>query len=101
MSSTEEHERLIEVFIGPQHPTSGHTRFIVKLDGDIIVDFIPDMGWVHRTIEKIAETKTYVQIIPLIERQAILDSANHNLGYILALEKLIEVVAPPRAQYLR
>ncbi len=98
MSST---EKLLEVFIGPQHPTSGHTRFIVKLDGDIIVDFIPDLGWVHRTIEKIAETKVYIQIIPLIERQAILDSANHNLGYILALEKLLNVEAPQRAKYLR
>jgi NADH-quinone oxidoreductase subunit D len=98
MSST---EKLLEVFIGPQHPTSGHTRFIVKLDGDIIVDFKPDLGWVHRTIEKIAETKTYIQIIPLIERQAILDSANHNLGYILTLEKLLNVEAPPRAKYLR
>lgn len=94
-------EKLLEVFIGPQHPTSGHMRFIAELDGDIIVDFIPDMGWVHRTIEKIAETKTYIQIIPLIERQAILDSANYNLGYILALEKLLDIEAPPRAQYLR
>lgn len=98
MSST---EKLLEVFIGPQHPTSGHTRFNVKLDGDIIVDFVPDMGWVHRSIEKIAETKTYFQIIPLIERHAILDSANYNLGYILALEKLLDIEAPPRARYLR
>ncbi len=94
-------ENWMEVFIGPQHPTSGHTRFIVRLDGDIVVDFIPDMGWVHRTIEKIAETKSYIQVIPLIERQAILDSANHNLGYILALEKLLDIEVPPRAQYLR
>ncbi|HID17497.1 TPA: NADH-quinone oxidoreductase subunit D [Candidatus Bathyarchaeota archaeon] len=93
--------KFIELLIGPQHPTSGHTRFIARLDGDIITEFEPDIGWVHRTIEKIAETKTYIQIIPLIERQAILDAANHNLGYVLALEKLLGIEAPPKAHYLR
>ena len=52
-------------------------------------------------MEKIAESKTYLQIIPLIERPALPDAANHNLGYILALEKLLDVEVPPKAQYLR
>lgn len=94
-------ERFIEVFIGPQHPGSGHMRLILKMDGDIIVDVDPDIGYVHRTIEKLSEVKTYVQVIPLIERPVIADAFNITLGYVLALEKLLGVEAPPRAQYLR
>ncbi len=76
-------------------------RLIAEVDGDIIVRFEPNIGYVHRAVEKIAETKTYLQIIPLVERPALPDAANHNLGYILALEKLLDVQIPPRAQYLR
>jgi NADH-quinone oxidoreductase subunit D len=96
---TEEEE--IELLMGPQHPGSGHMRLIAELDGDVIINFKPDIGYVHRAVEKIAENKTYVQIIPLVERPALPDTANHNLGYILALEKLLDIEAPPRAQYLR
>jgi NADH-quinone oxidoreductase subunit D len=71
------------------------------MDGDRILNFEPNIGYVHRAVEKIAETKTYVQIIPLVERPALPDTANHNLGYVLALEKLLGIEAPPRAQYLR
>ncbi len=94
-------ERYIEVFIGPQHPGSGHMRFIVSLDGDIILDFEPDIGYVHRAVEKIAETKTYIQIIPLVERPIVIDAINVNLAYVLALERLLDVEVPRRARYLR
>jgi len=94
-------ERTIELLIGPQHPGSGHMRLKAEVDGDIILKFEPNIGYVHRAVEKIAENKTYVQIIPLVERPALPDTANHNLGYILALEKLMNMEAPPRAQYLR
>ncbi|MFQ5710843.1 MAG: NADH-quinone oxidoreductase subunit D [Candidatus Geothermarchaeales archaeon] len=94
-------ERYLELLIGPQHPGSGHMRFIVRLDGDVIVDFEPDIGFVHRSVEKIAETKTYIQIIPLVERPILVDAVNVNLAYVLALEKLLDVEPPPRAQYLR
>ena len=97
MSGTE----TVELLIGPQHPGSGHMRLIAELDGDIIIRFEPNIGYVHRAVEKIAETKTYIQIVPLVERPALADTANHNLGYILALEKLLDVEVPPRAQYLR
>jgi len=76
-------------------------RLTAEVDGDLIIKFDPNIGYVHRAVEKIAETKTYVQIIPLVERPALPDTANHNLGYVLALEKLLGVEAPPRAQYLR
>ncbi|RLE46565.1 MAG: NADH-quinone oxidoreductase subunit D [Candidatus Methanomethylicota archaeon] len=94
-------DRYIELLWGPQHPSSGHMRFIVKMDGDVVSEFYPDPGYRHVGIEKIAETKTYIQIIPLIERPAILDAANLNFVYVLALEKLLDIEAPPRAQYLR
>ncbi len=76
-------------------------RLIAEVDGDIIVNFEPNIGYVHRAVEKLAETKTYLQIIPLVERPMLPDTANANLGYILALEKLLDLEIPPRAQYLR
>ncbi len=94
-------ERTIELYIGPQHPGSGHMRFDITLDGDIIVKAEPSIGYVHRSVEKIAETKTYIQIVPLVERPSLADTVNPNLGYILAVEKLLGIEAPPRAQYLR
>jgi NADH-quinone oxidoreductase subunit D len=76
-------------------------RLVAEMDGDLILKFEANIGYVHRAVEKIAETKVYLQIIPLVERPALPDTANHNLGYVLALEKLLGVEAPPRAQYLR
>ena len=94
-------ERTMELLIGPQHPSSGHMRLYAEVDGDIVVRLKPNIGYVHRTVEKLAETKKYIQIIPLVERPSLADAANHNLGYVLALEKLLGIEAPPRAQYLR
>lgn len=91
----------VELLIGPQHPGSGHMRLIAEVDGDIIIRFEPNIGYVHRAVEKIAETKTYLQVIPLVERPSLADTANTSLGYILALEKLLDVEVPPRAQYIR
>jgi len=94
-------EKVYELFIGPQHPASGHMRFIVRLDGDIIVDVEPDIGYVHRTMEKLSEGREYIKNIPLFERATIIDSNNITLGYVKALEKLLGVEPPPRAKYLR
>lgn len=94
-------ERVVELSIGPQHPGSGHMRFVVRLDGDVMVDVDPDIGYVHRAVEKIAETKAYLQVIPLVERPALADTVHPNLGYVLAVEKLLGIEAPPRAQYIR
>jgi NADH-quinone oxidoreductase subunit D len=91
----------VELLIGPQHPGSGHMRLIVDVDGDTIIGFTPNIGYVHRAVEKIAETKTYIQIIPLVERPMLADTASANLGFVLALEKLLDVEIPPRSQYLR
>lgn len=94
-------EETIELLMGPQHPGSGHMRLIAEVDGDIIIKFDPNIGYVHRAVEKIAEYKTYLQIIPLIERPMLPDTANANIGYIIALEKLLDVEVPKRAQYIR
>jgi len=94
-------ERAITIFYGPQHPASGHMRIILEVDGDIVVKADPDIGYVHRGIEKLAEYKTYLQVIPLVERQCLPDAAHHNLAYILALEEILGIEPPERAQYLR
>ena len=90
-----------ELNVGPQHPGSGHMRIYVKLNGDIIVDAELDPGYVHRAVEKLSEIRNYMHLIPLIERPAILDSIHMNLGYIMAVEKILGVDVPERALYLR
>ncbi len=94
-------DRILELYIGPQHPGSGHMRFHVRVDGDIIVEAQPNIGYVHRAVEKIAETKKYIQIVPLVERPSLADTTSPNLCYILALEKLLKIEPPERASYLR
>lgn len=89
------------VLVGPQHPGSGHMRLIVRVKGDVIQEVIPDPGYVHRAIEKLAENRLYIQNIPLVERPAIMDSANLNLGYVRAIEDAMEIEVPDRARYLR
>lgn len=89
------------VIVGPQHPGSGHMRIILKLKGDIIIDALPDPGYVHRSLEKIAENRLYIQNIPLVERPAIMDCANFNLGYVRAIENALELEVPERAKYIR
>ncbi|MEM3267608.1 MAG: hypothetical protein QXR69_02850, partial [Conexivisphaerales archaeon] len=68
-------EGKLRVSFGPQHPGSGHMRIILTINGDIVEDAIPDVGYVHRGVEKMCEYKTYIQNIPHIERPAIHDSA--------------------------
>jgi NADH dehydrogenase subunit D (EC 1.6.5.3) len=92
---------LYEVFIGPQHPGSGHMRIIVRLDGDVIVEADPDIGYVHRTMEKLSEVREWLKPIPLLERMTIIDACNVTLPYVNALEKLMDKSPPPRASYLR
>ncbi len=89
------------VLVGPQHPGSGHMRLIVRVHGDIIKEVIPDPGYVHRCIEKLAENRLYIQNIPLVERPAIMDAANLNLGYVRAIEEALDIEVPERAKYIR
>jgi len=90
-----------EVQIGPSHPGSGHMRIIVELDGDVMVRVDPDIGFVHRTMEKLAEGRDWIKNISLFERMAILDACNITLPYVEAVEKLLDIEPPERAKYLR
>src|SRR3954464_8384006 len=88
--------------IGPQHPaTHGTLRVIVRLDGEQVVAAEPVMGYMHRGYEKLVEVRTYPQITTLINRIDWLSSFANEVPFILAAEKLMEVEAPPRAQWIR
>jgi NADH-quinone oxidoreductase subunit D len=96
-----EEDRLMTLSIGPQHPGSGHFRFIVKVDGDYIVYCDPDPGYVHRGEEKMCEYRNVIQNIPHLERPVIHDSNNITYSYSLAVEELVGIEVPRRGQYIR
>jgi NADH-quinone oxidoreductase subunit D len=88
--------------MGPQHPsTHGVLRVILELDGEVVVKATPDIGFLHRGLEKLAESKTYHQCIPLTDRLDYVAGMSNNLAYVLAVEKLLGMEAPPRAQAIR
>jgi NADH-quinone oxidoreductase subunit D len=88
--------------MGPQHPsTHGVLRLILELDGEIVVNCIPDIGFLHTGIEKNMEAKTYMKAEPLTDRIDYLHPIGNNLVYCLAVEKLCELDVPPRAQAVR
>ncbi len=94
-------EQLI-VNLGPQHPsTHGVFRMAVTLDGETIVDLKPVMGYLHRNHEKIGERNTYLMNIPFTDRLDYLSSLSNNFGYVLAVEKLMGIKPPERAEYIR
>ena len=88
--------------IGPQHPsTHGVFRMRVTFDGEVIVDLEPVFGYLHRGVEKLAEARTYTQVIPLTDRMDYLASMSNNFAYVLAVEKLAGIEVPERAEYIR
>ena len=88
--------------IGPQHPaTHGTLRLIARLDGEQVIEIDPVMGYMHRGYEKLTEVRTYPQVTTLINRIDWLGSFANEVPFILAAEKLMEVEAPPRAQWIR
>ena len=92
----------ITVNIGPQHPsTHGVFRMRVSFDGEVIQDVEPVFGYLHRGSEKLAEERTYTQVITLTDRLDYLASMSNNQAYVLAAEKLLGVEAPERGQYIR
>ncbi len=94
--------RLMTINMGPQHPaTHGVLRVVLELDGEVIVKATPDIGHLHRGVEKLAETKTYHQSIPFTDRLDYTNAMGNNLAYVLAVEKLLGLEVPKRAQYLR
>lgn len=94
--------RWMTINMGPQHPaTHGVLRLVLELDGEIIVKAIPHIGHLHRGVEKLAENRTYHQVIPLTDRLDYTNAMGNNLAYVLAVEKLLGIEVPKRAQYLR
>jgi len=88
--------------MGPQHPsTHGVLRVILKLDGEKILGTDCVIGYLHRGVEKIAENRTYAQFNPYVDRMDYVAAVSNGLGYCLAVEKLLNVEAPPRAQAVR
>ncbi len=88
--------------IGPQHPaTHGTLRIVAKLDGEQVVECEPVCGYMHRGYEKLAEVRTFPQVTTLINRIDWLGSFANEVPFILAAEKLMEIEAPPRAQWIR
>jgi NADH-quinone oxidoreductase subunit D len=88
--------------MGPQHPaTHGVLRVILKLDGEKIIGTECVVGYLHRGVEKIGENRTYVHFNPYVDRLDYVASVSNGLGYCEAVEKLLSVTAPPRAQTIR
>ena len=88
--------------MGPQHPsTHGVLRLLLELDGERVVQCIPDVGYLHTGIEKEMETKTYLKSLVLTDRMDYLAPLTNNLAYCTALEKLMDITVPPRAQAIR
>ena len=94
-------DRII-VNLGPQHPsTHGVFRMVAVVEGETIVDLKPVMGYLHRNHEKIGERNTFLQNIPFTDRLDYISSMSNNFGYVLAVEKLMDVKPPERAEYIR
>ena len=95
-------KRFMTINMGPQHPaTHGVLRLVLELDGEIIVKATPHIGHLHRGVEKLGENRTYHQFIPLTDRLDYTNAMGNNLAYVLAVEKLLGIEVPKRAQYLR
>ena len=88
--------------MGPQHPaTHGVLRLLVELDGEIVVNCIPDIGFLHTGVEKNMEAKTYQKAEVMTDRLDYMNTIGNNLAYCMAVEKLVDLDVPPRAQAIR
>src|SRR5579871_2515938 len=95
-------DRTMILNMGPQHPsTHGVLRLLLEIDGETVVKCVPDIGYLHTGIEKTCEAKFYQQVVPLTDRIDYLCPMTNNLAYCLAVEKLIQLEIPPRAEWLR
>lgn len=90
------------VNMGPQHPSTHGVLYLdLRLDGEEVIDCIVHIGYLHRSMEKIAENRTYTQFIPFTDRLDYVASMNNNLGYVMAVEKLMNIKVSKRAEYIR
>ncbi len=90
------------VNMGPHHPsTHGVFRMVIKLDGETVIDLKPVVGYLHRNHEKIGERNTWLANMPFTDRLDYITAMSNNFGYALAVEKLLDIQVPERAEYLR
>ena len=95
-------DRTMILNMGPQHPsTHGVLRLVLEIDGEVVVRVAPDIGFLHTGIEKTCEAKFYQQVVPLTDRIDYISPMHNNLCYCLAVEKLLQLEIPERAQWLR
>jgi NADH-quinone oxidoreductase subunit D len=95
-------DRTMVLNMGPQHPsTHGVLRLVIEIDGETVLKVVPDIGYLHTGIEKTCEAKFYQQVVPLTDRIDYLCPMTNNLAYCLAVEKLLQLEIPDRAQWLR
>ncbi len=88
--------------IGPQHPsTHGVARLVTRLDGERAVKIEPVIGYLHRGIEKLAENRNYVQFLPITDRLDYVSSITNNMVYVQAVEEILGIDVPERAEYIR
>jgi NADH-quinone oxidoreductase subunit D len=88
--------------MGPQHPsTHGVLRLVIEIDGETVLKVVPDIGYLHTGIEKTCEAKFYQQVVPMTDRIDYLSPMSNNLCYCLAVEKLLELEIPEKAQWMR
>jgi len=92
----------LEINMGPQHPaTHGVLRIKLKLDGERVLDADCVIGYLHRGVEKISENRTYTKCLPYYDRTDYIAAVSNALGYVLGVEKLMEIEVPERAVYIR
>jgi len=88
--------------MGPQHPaTHGVLRLVLRLDGETVIACVPELGYLHRGYEKLAENMTYYEFIPHTDRLDYISPMANNVAWVLAVEILFMIRPPPRAQYIR
>ncbi|MCK5744371.1 MAG: NADH-quinone oxidoreductase subunit D, partial [Caldisericia bacterium] len=93
---------ILKLNIGPHHPaTHGVFRLKTELDGEVVVNSTPVLGYLHRGIEKLAENLTYFQFIPYLDRLDYLSGFLNEYPYVATVERLMEIEVPERAQYIR
>ena len=102
MSDQATDDRTLVLNMGPQHPsTHGVLRLVLEIDGETVLRVKPEIGFLHTGIEKTCEAKFYQQVVPLTDRVDYLCPMTNNLAYCLAVEKLLGLEIPPKAQWMR
>ncbi len=92
----------LSLHLGPQHPSShGVLHLVIKLNGERVTECVPDIGYLHRGAEKIAENLLYHQFVPYTDRLDYMCAMSNNLAYVMAVEKLLGMEIPDRAKYIR